>query len=273
MTKKLNQDVVLMKIESEMDVIEKLTKTASAWTETEYLRSNDRLYAILADCYGVWQTLEKLHKARARITELMKERQLQVRESTSLATMIVRLVFNSDCNRINAYANVLKIARSENVVAESLPDWIKERNGVEEVRRLGKSSKKSPLARYDDAALLLAEAPSLTEISGSLEGIENCDVDEYVVLVARPTTNGYAIVRGTAKANIVKSVVGSFYSDLKASKTVQNDVAQTVRLNEQLQRTIANDDEGIVKMVQPSTHRRLLSADNVSFGNVSQGGL
>ncbi|MDA3832826.1 MAG: hypothetical protein PF495_05465 [Spirochaetales bacterium] len=268
MTTKLNQDDVLMKIESEMDAIEQLTQTARAWTETEYHQTNERLYTILADCYSVWRTLEKLRKARTRITELMKERQLQARESTSLATMIVRLVFNADCNRINAYANVLKIARSENVEVDALPVWIKDRNGVEEVRRLGQSSKQSMGNRYDAAAALLAEAPTLKEITGSFHGIENCDVDEYVVLVARPTPNGYAIVRGTAKANIVKSVVGSFYSDLKASKTVQNDVAQTVRLNEQLQQAIANDDEGILKMVQPSTHRRLLSTGNASHGGL-----
>jgi len=109
------------------------------WQETEYARSNQRLYQILQQCYAMYQEMkgvsaEKLAMKRA-FNSYCTDNGVNFNDSTHLMVKIVRCVFGDDRRRVSAYALALRIADEHKTSVLDIPQFFTEAGGYEEVRR------------------------------------------------------------------------------------------------------------------------------------------
>lgn len=116
-----------------------IAKDAKAWEQGAYKTSNEELYGILARCLDIYQQLKGREKSRINQRKELDDRLTAIgiksRENTNLATKIVRYVFRTTNKRSLAYARVIMSADQHGKDALSLPKWVREEGGIEEVRR------------------------------------------------------------------------------------------------------------------------------------------
>ena len=107
-----------------------------AWELGAYRTSNDQLYEILAAAYELYLHLFKSTQSddRKQFVNILKERGVVYQANTPLHTRVVRLVFASNRKRSYTYGRVLFAARKDNIKPTDLSNWIRNNNGVEEVK-------------------------------------------------------------------------------------------------------------------------------------------
>lgn len=175
------------------------------WEATDYKKANDGLYALLADCLGVFNerfvkgsTDEQIELRRSLMQRLQADGIRVVKTSTTM-TMLARFVFNSDRKRAQGYGYVLAAAVSHEVNATDFPAWVTKQGGLEEIKRkMVKSEKSRAMQEAVEAAtkavkgdLELNTLQPLAHVS--LEGL----VGNYAVLLVKPNAAGGADVIGS----------------------------------------------------------------------------
>ena len=144
-----------------------MIKERISWQDNEYLASNTRLYAICQHCYAMYQemkgvTAEKLALKQA-FNSYCSDMGLVFKESTHLMVKIVRVVFGDNLRRVSNYALALRIASEKNISVIDIPNFFKDRGGIEEVRRDSKSNKKAKADKKSEG-LKLMKVKSLAEV-------------------------------------------------------------------------------------------------------------
>jgi len=170
----------------------------SAWTDNEYKTATDILYGLLADCLRLYDehfvnakdTDRK--KLRADLSAALKERRIKVQSNTTMLTMFIRYVFNSDRKRASRYVSVLTAAKSHGVTHGGLAEWLRINGGIEEVRRKIEKSAEA-LKKADD--LERAKNASIADIERAttkpLATFEFPDaINERAIFIARPKSDG-----------------------------------------------------------------------------------
>jgi hypothetical protein len=122
------------------------------------------------------------------LKEICKSRKIRLIENgknTSTATgIIIKLVFGADRRRTNQYGTVLAVAKAQNRPVATFIDWIKERNGIEEIRH----SATGNVAIKGEEAIAIAKDVLKDKVSTRLEFLmpgPKETYDGYVVCVAR----------------------------------------------------------------------------------------
>ena len=139
----------------------------SKWTDNEYKTATEGLYGLLAECLKLYdehfvnakETERK--KLRLDLTAALKDRNVKVQSNTTMLTMFIRYVFNSDRKRANRYVSVLTAAKSHGVTHDGLANWLSTNGGIEEVRR---NIEKSAEALNKKKELECAKNASLADI-------------------------------------------------------------------------------------------------------------
>jgi hypothetical protein len=206
------------------DEIQRLHDKRVVWQEGAYKRSNEALYEVLEGCHVVLNELRSDLKLRKKLNKALEDAGCNVRSNTSIELKVVRAVFGVENNRTQAYTRVLQLAKKDLPEGWTLADWIEERGGVEEIRRtpkdgptLAEKAKKNRTLAEEVLANADAIVSRFTPIK-SLQPAEDGDYRFSVALVRVDNDGKAAIVFGTSKNALVKSVLTEAGRDLEDKK-------------------------------------------------------
>lgn len=197
------------------------------WQEGTYRKSNDELYALLAQCLNYAGDLgTEAAKERAKALQtLYKVRGYQWRKETPLITKVLRAVFgDTDRRRISTYSLVLRQAKKSDVAFTNLAQWIEDNGGVQEIK-LARSTtfvsakQKSEIAQQSfDSLTTLAEVK--TEALSLLADADFVGTD--CVLLAQQQADGSFAIRAVLRSDAaVNAAFTSLYAAQKASKEAE----------------------------------------------------
>ena len=220
--------------------LENLMVQRQVWEDEIFRASNDRLYSILQDCYALYVKTTTKAEATALNDALTQQANLkgfEFKASAHTLTKIVKCVFGADRRRASAYSIALRAAHSACVKPDDLPQYIRERGGVEEVR-LAKSNAMRPAEKAVKAAdyvstkeLAVVQTPAVTAL------LDTAKIDEFVVLLAQQGADGVLTIKALVSSKtVVDAALASVYSqnskDIKNSATEQAvaDTATAVEL-------------------------------------------
>jgi len=147
--KMTNLDVKTMTVQAAYDA---LVKERQEWDAKELLESNRRLYGLLANCYGLAETIAADRGKQKDLDAIVKAKKIVKNSGASLITKVVKLVFSTGRGRTSVYTNVLHIAKYAGVTPDGLSTWLTKQGGIEEVYATkGKAGKQSGNARQERA--------------------------------------------------------------------------------------------------------------------------
>ncbi len=223
------------------DVIDQLVTEREVWEKTDCARSNEKLYALLQNCFALHNTMvgsDALAKAlRKGLVNYIEFRKYPFTDSTPLMTRIVKCVFGVDRRRVHSYATALLAAKERRIAVIELPRWLKEQGGVEEVRRSAKSGSTSMAKRVDEGKLVLQSEVLAVVHSDKLNAQFSTEkLQEGVVLLATRSDDGSFAIRKVIQADsVVKAAIASCSSLGKQAKKKQQieadaKAAETARL-------------------------------------------
>jgi hypothetical protein len=184
------------------------------WEEGAYRTSNEQLYAILGRCLDVYQQMKGDIAQRKQLNDKLRSLGIAFNKATSLAAKVVRYVFRSDRGRAFTYARTIIAADAAGIDSIALAKWVREKGGVEEVRRAVKGLTPSQLAnQHAELALaLMAKAKPLVEaFDAPAELKPNAEaVHEFCVALVRRNKDGRSsIVYGSANQSLVSKVLAA----------------------------------------------------------------
>lgn len=219
-----------------------LIKDRQGWEQEEYLRSNERLYSLLANCYETgWRmnsTKPSAQLLKAAFHEYCETQGFSFKSNTHLIARIVRVVFGmEDRRRISAYAVALKFALQAKVEPADVINYIKQAGGIEEVRRTG-GKKKTSIKQRAKQGLAALESPALGEIENDLLS-QQFDATNYmdaVLLIATHEPNGKFVIR-----RMVQNGTAVTAALAALSKTAQEEQREQADATERLNDEAARD--------------------------------
>lgn len=230
--------------------LDTLVAKRKQWEATDYKKANEGLYSLLASCLDVFNSKfveasdDNKKTLRTDLTARLQAEGVRVQRNTTTLTMFVRFVFGSDRKRAHGYTYVLKAAISHKVAAASLPSWIVEQGGIEEVRRAMVVSEK---AKQKKAELSVAQ----TQVQASIEQASVVPLAKvplsgvsgsYALLLAKPEPDGMVSIVG-----YLSDINEAFYNAciIKMARAKAADNAQTLALSKEgtdlLAKTASND--------------------------------
>ena len=182
------------------------------WEEGAYRTSTDQLYTLLGRCLDVYQQLKDDMKQRKQLNEKLRSLGINFNKATSLAAKVVRYVFRTDRGRAFVYARTLIAADTAGVDSLSLAKWVREKGGIEEVRRVAKGLTPSQLAQQNaDLALSVMSnaVPLVNAFDAPAELKPNGEaIHEFTVALVRRDKDGLSsIVYGSSNQSLVSKVL------------------------------------------------------------------
>ena len=205
------------------------------WNEGSRKLSKEELYGILAGCLDLVYSV-KQNAMYAQLEEELKQRNLTYNNSTSIATRVVRCVFNTHERALSSFAAVIAIALRQNVDSGNFVKWIKEHGGIDKTRRAFTKSKPVTISikdLQDVAKNHLKSAPTLALIQKSnVVNIKSLHNSGYVINISRINPNGDCeVIATTADSNAVRSALanwGQFVTTEKLATGQDNSIRETV---------------------------------------------
>ena len=208
------------------------------WEATDYKKANEGLYSLLASCLDVFNSKfvnasdDDKKTLRGELKNRLTADGVRVQRNTTTLTMFVRFVFGSDRKRAHGYTYVLKAAISYEVSAASLPSWIVDQGGIEEVRKRMIVSEKAlanrtALASAKAQVVANVEQASVTPLAKfSMTGVSG----EYALLLAKPAPDGTVSIVGA-----ISDINEAFYNTclLKMARVKAADNAESLALSKE----------------------------------------
>ena len=221
------------------DLMDRLAGDARSWEGNELARSNDRLYAILTECYTINNAIVSSDLAakvlRKGLNNYIESKGYNFNESTPLMTKIVKCVFGSDRKRVNAYATALIVARKAEVQPIKLASWIGQQGGVEEIRRGAAGNKtKSIDERVAAGKAVLTGEVLATVKSDRLSASYDTEklTDGVVLLATREDDGSFAIRRVLQAEGVVKAAIAAC-GDITAAERKKAEVEAQAKADDQ----------------------------------------
>jgi hypothetical protein len=215
-----------------------------AWEEGTLKRSNEELYELLSACLDFHNDLKGNTTKCKALNDHLRREGIDFKDSTSLATRVVRAVFNSSFQkRAYSYARVITIAAAEKSPNVSMSDFITRRGGIEELRRTKQNGKSPSDERKDRIAVAettLSESAALVapfKVSSSTRKPNDGKEHSLFVAVMREEADGsYSMVFETSTPSVVNSALEQAGKELLK--------AQQEKKAEDSQRQNRNDSDG-----------------------------
>lgn len=215
------------------------------WEATDYKKANEGLYSLLANCLDVFNSKfvnagdDDKKTLRGELKNRLTADGVRVQRNTTTLTMFVRFVFGSDRKRAHGYTYVLKAAISYEISAASLPSWIVEQGGIEEVRKRMIVSEEAQ-QRKADLAVAQAQVKANIEqaVVSPLAKLPMSGVSgQYALLLAKPEPDGMLSIVGA-----ISDINEAFYNAclLKMARVKAADNAQTLALSKESTDLLAN---------------------------------
>ena len=114
-----------------------LAKMNDQYVETYVVRGTKELYALLGAIYSYALQINEsplrdhiLQRMRERLEE---EHEIKTQINTPWLTTVLRFILPTDRQTAYSYSKVLQVAHDENLTAQELPNYIKERGGISKI--------------------------------------------------------------------------------------------------------------------------------------------
>lgn len=134
MAKKSNKALVLSLI-AEADVV---AKQHEVYHEEYVCKANDKLYGLLSNmlavCLDVEASGESTRVIKEMRSKLKADHGIKTQTNSRMPTIVVRYIVRSSRKTAHVYGRVVEVAMANNITPEQLPDFIRERGGIEEIR-------------------------------------------------------------------------------------------------------------------------------------------
>lgn len=221
----------IIDVVGELDVV---AKQREEWEAGAYKTSNDQLYAILARCLDLYVMLTGRDEHKLAQRRLLDERLttagINYKDSTPLATKVVRYVFRNDRRRSHTYARVIMSANDRGVDSVKFASWVRGEGGIEEVKRKAKDGMSTNDRAKQRAAIAeehlysakaLATFTSVKDVKPSAEA-----VSRFSYAIIRTEDDGTAaVVYGGNNAAVIKLLLA------RAGKEVADKAAEKAKNN------------------------------------------
>jgi hypothetical protein len=114
-----------------------LSKMNDQYVETYVVRGTKELYALLGAIYSYALQINE-SPLRDHILQRMRERlesehEIKTQANTPWITTVLRFILPTDRQTAYSYSKVLQVAHDENLTAQELPKYIKDRGGIGKV--------------------------------------------------------------------------------------------------------------------------------------------
>jgi hypothetical protein len=114
-----------------------LTKMNDQYVETYVVRGTKELYALLGAIYSYALQINE-SALRDHILQRMRERlesehDIKTQANTPWMTTVLRFILPTDRQTAYNYSKVLQVAYDENLTAQELPGYIKDRGGIAKI--------------------------------------------------------------------------------------------------------------------------------------------
>jgi hypothetical protein len=205
--------------------VSKLVSTRIEWENNAYRKSNEQLYALLAECFSMYTAMcldnDKAKQLRKDLNDYIESNNLTFKKSTHTLVRIVRCVFGeADKRRISTYGIVLRSAFSQQIESSKLVDFIKQYGGVQEIK-LAKSNALSVKAKAQVAVTSL-DKEVIAEIENNAVAVklDASKVGQRVIFIAKQLANGKFVINGAVNSEgAVNTAMAAYYSANKESIT------------------------------------------------------
>ena len=134
MAKRSNKTLVLSLI-AEADLV---AKEHVNYHEQYVLSANEVLYKLLASmlqvCLDVEASGETARVVKEMRSKLKSDYGIKTQANSRASSIVVRYIVRSSRRTAHVYGRVIEVAMANNITPEQLPDFIRDRGGVEEIR-------------------------------------------------------------------------------------------------------------------------------------------
>ena len=114
-----------------------LAKMNDQYVETYVVRGTKELYALLGAIYSyalqINESVLKDHILQRMRERLESEHDVKTQANTPWLTTVLRFILPTDRQTAYTYSKVLQVAHDENLAAQELPNYIKERGGIAKI--------------------------------------------------------------------------------------------------------------------------------------------
>lgn len=134
MAKRSNKTLVLSLI-AEADEV---AKEHVNYHEQYVVSANEVLYKLLASmlqvCLDVEASGETARVVKEMRSKLKSDYGIKTQANSRASSIVVRYIVRSSRRTAHVYGRVIEVAMANNITAEQLPDFIRDRGGIEEIR-------------------------------------------------------------------------------------------------------------------------------------------
>ncbi len=205
--------------------VSKLVSTRIEWENNAYRKSNEQLYALLAECFSMYTAMcldnDRAKQLRKDLNDYIESNKLTFKKSTHTLVRIVRCVFGeADKRRISTYGIVLRSAFSQQIESSKLVDFIKQYGGVQEIK-LAKTNALSVKAKAE-VALTSLDTEVIAEIENKAVAtkLDASKIGQRVIFIAKQLANGKFVINGAVNSEgAVNTAMAAYYSANKESIT------------------------------------------------------
>jgi hypothetical protein len=207
--------------------IEKLVNEREMWQENSYRTSNEQLYAILQNCYGMYKAMEgastESDALRGGLRDYISVKGYTFTKSTHSLTKIIKCVFGFDRRRVSTYSIVLRSALAKGVVVVDVAEFIRNQGGVEEIRLAKSPNAMSPKQKAQIAISSVVVNNIGVFKSPTLSGMLDAGkIGANTVLIGTWQADGSVVIRAVVESDTaLNAALTSHYSSIKAAAKEQ----------------------------------------------------
>ena len=209
-------------VQPKHNTIEQLVADREKWETTTYKNSNDQLYGLLQRCYQVYMDGRKSKPAnlfmQTSIDSYMKAHGIKASSGTHMLNKIVKCVFGADRRRVSAYGIALRVALQDKVKPSELPQYIRDKGGVEELR-LAKAPNAMTQTQKAETGAKWVESSQVCsvqheDLSQSVDAAQiGC---QHVLIVTQEADGSFMVNALVSNAGVVKAALAAYYNQTKA---------------------------------------------------------
>lgn len=264
---KANADsATALALQSFQNEIAELKQTATNWYGNEHTTSNERLYAIFASIYSMYEQLSIKGSSntvkRKWIQGEIERKGVKLSNKPTIVQMLTIYSFYVDGvdyvkqqKRISSYVRVLTSAiEHKDVYADNIAEWINAEGGVENIRQKATKSAVSKSERSTEGEKLLKSAKSLGSFSTyKSKSYAAHKANEVVLLVGVLQKDGTIALKHEIYADEHKSNIKGKTAILTALANVfskYNEIHYKTKKQVDAEKEVANSSKSVSQYIE-----------------------
>ncbi len=241
-----------IKAETVQNNLSDALEAVEEWNELSG-RTRKAVYSVLAKTYIILLNAKSGDENEKTVLDVIntaaKENDVTFKSNSSLATKIVRIVFNVDHKSTNKYATVLTSAYKDNVEPNSFESWITNRGGIEKIRTKKPSSginNTTKLAQLNDHLAKLQ--PNIFDASNISQVLAELDAGDSILLLAKKVNDQSIDVKAISSGpKLIEKTQLGIYNEIKDQITGSSNDLHAEKMSHQ--------DELVNKITQSSVEK------------------